>query len=196
MLGAVWNQTWFLEGEERAGSNALLKKSDDAHGGGGVSHTTTVPWPLSIVLSPESMAYHPRVPSHIRWGMLALLSFNLGLFLWGYFPTRNPEGATVELILATPNREIVVPLFGFSLKGSIEDMWGAKLYPLAILIAFWSGGWPYLKCILLMGLWFISSERLSPTTRGKVYHCLDLVHKWRCGFVRFSTSICHLKLID
>lgn len=47
---------------------------------------------------------------------------------------------------------------GFSLYQSIDDMWNAGVYPLAILVAFFSGGWPYIKLILMLVSWMLNEK--------------------------------------
>jgi hypothetical protein len=53
--------------------------------------------------------------------------------------TLLPGGAGPHVPLTLP------PLFDFTLANSVRDMWNAGVYPLAVLIAVFSGGWPYLK---------------------------------------------------
>lgn len=46
-------------------------------------------------------------------------------------------------------------LKSFNLVNSVRDMWNAKVYPLSILIALFSGIWPYTKLILMICCWII-----------------------------------------
>ena len=46
-------------------------------------------------------------------------------------------------------------IFHFSLMGSVEDFWQSGAYTLAILIALFSGIWPYIKLLALCACWII-----------------------------------------
>lgn len=49
----------------------------------------------------------------------------------------------------------------FTLVQSVSDMWKAGVYPLAIIIAVFSGIWPYIKLIMMMACWTINEKYLS-----------------------------------
>jgi uncharacterized paraquat-inducible protein A len=46
----------------------------------------------------------------------------------------------------------------FSLGNSIADMWNAGIYPLALLIAIFSGVWPYIKLVTMLACWFATEK--------------------------------------
>ena len=57
-------------------------------------------------------------------------------------------------------------------------MWTAGVYPLSILIAVLSGGWPYLKLILMFVSWVLPSKILPVPWREWLLMLLDAWGKW------------------
>ena len=68
--------------------------------------------------------------------------------------------------------------FEFSVVQSTIEMWQAGAYPLAILIAIFSGVWPYTKQCLSMYIWFSTTKSLSCKRRGRILVWLDVLGKW------------------
>jgi len=52
------------------------------------------------------------------------------------------------------------------------------VYPLAVIIALASGGWPYAKQIMLLFAWFAPATILHPSARGRLLEVLDTLGKW------------------
>ena len=49
----------------------------------------------------------------------------------------------VSSVSGTEVRTLALPtIFDFDLSNSVTKMWNAKVYPLSIMIAVFSGGWP------------------------------------------------------
>eukprot|EP00727_Mastigamoeba_balamuthi_P013477 m51a1_g8752 hypothetical protein (725) ;mRNA; f:94670-97310 len=69
-------------------------------------------------------------------------------------------------------------LFSFGLVDSIRDMWRAKVYPLSILIAVFSGVWPYIKLVVALACWAAPSQALNRRWRGRLLVALDALGKW------------------
>jgi len=69
-------------------------------------------------------------------------------------------------------------LFNFSLINSVRDMWNAKVYALSILIALFSGVWPYTKLVLLLLCWCVPARILNLQRRGRILIMLDAMGKW------------------
>jgi small basic protein len=57
-------------------------------------------------------------------------------------------------------------------------MWAAKVYFLAIIIAFFSGAWPYIKLFSMMFSWFAPLKVLSVERRETLLIVLDALGKW------------------
>jgi hypothetical protein len=57
-------------------------------------------------------------------------------------------------------------------------MWEAKVYFLAIIIAFFSGAWPYVKLMMMMFAWFAPAKLLSIPRRETFLIVLDALGKW------------------
>lgn len=66
----------------------------------------------------------------------------------------------------------------YNLNTSIKDMWEAKVYPLAILVAFFSGFWPYIKLIMMFMIWVLPPRLMSPKSRERMLIVLDTVEKY------------------
>lgn len=70
------------------------------------------------------------------------------------------------------------PIKEFTLAGSVSDMWHAGVYPLSLLIAVFSGAWPYIKLILMLITWTLRESKLSFVMRERILQVLDTMGKW------------------
>jgi uncharacterized paraquat-inducible protein A len=52
------------------------------------------------------------------------------------------------------------------------------VYPLALLVAFFSGAWPYLKLLAMLAMWLSPSAAVTLLRRGWVLKWLDVLGKW------------------
>lgn len=116
-----------------------------------------------------------------------LLFLNIALFV-----TANTSiGASVFVRLTFGENEIWLPsLFDFTLANSVRDMWNAGLslhllvvtiigvYPLSLLIAVFSGAWPYIKLLMMLWVWLIPPSLFSSRKRESVIMVLDALGKW------------------
>ena len=66
-------------------------------------------------------------------------------------------------------------IFTFNLTGSVQDFWDADAKALAIIIAAFSGIWPYVKLIAFEILWLIA---ISNKSRHKILLFLDQFGKF------------------
>ena len=88
-------------------------------------------------------------------------------------------GASVQGLITLGEKSIETgSVFEFGLADTVSDMWEAKVYPLAILIAFFSGAWPYIKLGSMLVAWLAPSSALSVPMRDKVLLWLDILGKW------------------
>src|SRR5690606_28540632 len=102
---------------------------------------------------------------YIRYGIPLLLLLNIALFI----ASNTSIGASVYIIIDIGQHELKThSLFNFTLISSIRDMWNARVYALALLIAVFSGIWPYVKLIAMMLCWMMPHIILSVRGREKV----------------------------
>lgn len=57
-------------------------------------------------------------------------------------------------------------------------MWDAKVYVLAVLIAFFSGAWPYVKLACMAVCWVAPTGVLSIRRRESILKLMDMLGKW------------------
>lgn len=69
-------------------------------------------------------------------------------------------------------------LFAFSLTNSIRGMWQAGVYPISLMIAIFSGAWPYAKLILMLACALAPTSSLSASRRQRLLRFLDAYGKW------------------
>jgi len=123
----------------------------------------------------QCIAVSPHLPLVLRFGIPLLILANIALFI----SSNTGIGATVYVVVTFNGTEVQMPsLFSFSLANSIRDMWSAKVYALSLLIAIFSGAWPYLKLVLMFISWVVPTQILLPSRREKVIMFLDALGKW------------------
>ena len=117
---------------------------------------------------------------------------NGGLFLWSNLSVGAEVWTTLCLTEAcpTPTREKV---FEFTLRSSVEAMWKAETYYVAVLIVAGSAVWPYVKMIAMLVAWFsrVEEDARGERWRGIVARVLDLAGKFSLidGFVMVLLSV-------
>ena len=122
-----------------------------------------------------SLCYDQRISIYYRILMPCLCVACFGLFLW----SNNDDGATVNLDVHIGNGELgPYALFTFGLGNTVQDMWDAEVYLLAILIAFFSGFWPYLKIAVMFLAWTLPVRQFSEETRNIWLIVMDVLGKW------------------
>ncbi|CAE7290805.1 unnamed protein product [Symbiodinium microadriaticum] len=131
---------------------------------------------LSAMMPARALAFHPRTPPYMRWGLPLLMAATILMFV----SSNSGIGAGVVVSVTANGRPVVdlPPTFQFSLIGSIKDMWQGKVYGLAFLILGFSGLWPYIKPILMLVCWFTPPSRLSVAKRQGLLNFLDAFGKW------------------
>ena len=88
-----------------------------------------------------SLFLNPNISIFWRIFIPFAILINITMFI----SSNSSIGASVYAVLYFQKRIEIPSLFDFGLINSVTDMWKAKVYPLSILIAFFSGIWPYLK---------------------------------------------------
>jgi len=123
-----------------------------------------------------SMFLDPRLSLPVRIIIPLLLFCTFAMFL----SANTGVGASVFVVMTLgAARDVTLPsLFDFGLINTIEDMWTAGVYPLSILVAFFSGIWPYLKVVLMILCWFLPKKIFSEKSRGSMLEWLDILGKW------------------
>jgi len=123
-----------------------------------------------------SMFFDPRLGLATRIIIPLLLFCTFAMFL----SANTGVGASVFVVMTLGEfRDVTLPsLFDFGLINTIEDMWTAGVYPLSILVAFFSGIWPYLKVVLMILCWFLPKKIFSEKARGTMLEWLDILGKW------------------
>ena len=114
---------------------------------------------------------------HIGWRIIIPISlvFTIALFI----SSNTNVGATVALVATIGNiTSGEINIFEFSLANSVSDMWSAGVYPLSLLIAVFSGAWPYLKLCLMLFCWTMPTRLISCERRKHILMWLDTLGKW------------------
>ena len=122
-----------------------------------------------------SMFNSHSLPKWARYGIPFLIVANICLFV----SSNNTWGALVLLEIDVGDNVIEPdPVFKFGLANSVQDMWDAQVYALAVLVALFSGGWPYVKLVAMLVCWFAPVEMLSAETNYWLLLWLDALGKW------------------
>eukprot|EP01117_Protostelium_nocturnum_P011002 TRINITY_DN3992_c0_g2_i1.p1 TRINITY_DN3992_c0_g2~~TRINITY_DN3992_c0_g2_i1.p1 ORF type:complete len:982 (-),score=368.11 TRINITY_DN3992_c0_g2_i1:214-3159(-) len=127
-----------------------------------------------ITLEP-SLIMDDRINVIIRYGILGYLLANICLFI----SSNTSVGASAFVFLTSEEGRVQLPsTFYFSLTNSVEDMWKAKVYALSIIIACFSGIWPYVKLVMMILSWIVPPRFLSTKRRETLLMVLDALGKW------------------
>lgn len=123
----------------------------------------------------DCLAAHPNIPIICRFGVPLILAGNIACFI----VANTTVGAGVVVKIRAGSIEDTLPsLFEFSLGNTIRDMWIAGVYPLSLLVAIFSGGWPYLKLMLMQACWLFPLGWLNKDRRESLLMVLDALGKW------------------
>ena len=120
------------------------------------------------------------IPRFVRYGIVRaycsiIILITIGLFLSGHLSI----GAAVAMKLDLAGDQIDVDnFFEFSMAKSTYDTWVAGARELAVLIALFSGVWPYTKQLTILFLWMSSPSCVSMERRGSIFQWLDTLGKW------------------
>jgi len=124
----------------------------------------------------ESLVFHPRLPLVLRFGIVALI---LACFVLFTDSNLSTELAVVIVeIYAGDKVYTSPPVFAFGLGETVQDMWDAEVYALAVIICFSSGCWPYVKLAGMLYLWVVPPDILPLRTRETGFIWLDILGKW------------------
>jgi hypothetical protein len=115
------------------------------------------------------------IPVIARFSLPCMIICNILLFLSGHISLG--AGVHVNLDVAGQNLPLGAVL-EFSLGKSILDMWEAGATELAVIVAIFSGVWPYTKQLITLFLWFSPTRWVSVLKRGSILSWLDALGKW------------------
>ena len=122
-----------------------------------------------------SLVMSKDVPLFVRLFMPIVILGNVALFLSGHLSL----GGTVNISGSFAGQSFNVDgFFEFSMVKSTIEMWNAGAKSLAILIAIFSGVWPYTKQLITLILWFTPTKWVTSKRRGSILHWLDVLGKW------------------
>lgn len=123
----------------------------------------------------RSLMFSAEVPLIFKVGIPITILGNIALFLSGHLSL----GGTVNISGSFAGQEFNIEgFFEFSMVKSTIDMWRAGAKELAIMIAIFSGLWPYTKQLISLLMWFVNPSLISSKKRGSILHWLDLLGKW------------------
>ena len=122
-----------------------------------------------------SLFFCKEVPWWIRAGMPIVIFGTIGLFLSGHLSL----GGKVIIAGSFAGQEFYVDdFYEFSVVESVIEMWVAGARELAVLIAIFSGVWPYMKQLVQLVIWFVPPKWMQVQRRGSVLRWLDILGKW------------------
>ena len=127
--------------------------------------------PYDSLLGNETMSLFTR--------LFVIISICIIVFIFVISEIPSSPAALVILEIDMGN-QVSPPLtvFKFGLAETIREMWQAEVYYLAILIAFFTGGWPYIKMVAMLLAWVLPTSVLSVAWRNTLLVWLDLLGKW------------------
>ena len=123
----------------------------------------------------DALLGQEKIPAYVRILMPLALLGNIILFL----NSNLAVGASVMVEVDVGDMVIKPdPVFEFGLANTVSDMWQAEVYPLSILVAFFSGGWPYMKLAAILVCWLLPTSALPLRYRDSTLVWLDILGKW------------------
>ena len=127
-------------------------------------------------IDPEgaSLFLNPRIPILYRILFPLVILLTIGFFVG----VNSSIGISVFMIFHVGRRIQVPPLFDFRLLNSVEDMWKAGSWLLAILVFLFTGFWPYMKLIFLLFSFCLPTSIISHKNREKILMILDAIGKF------------------
>lgn len=123
----------------------------------------------------DALLGQEKIPAYVRILMPLALIGNIVLFLNANLVVGASVMAEIDLgdTVIKPD-----PVFEFGLANTVSDMWEAEVYPLSILVAFFSGAWPYIKLAAMFVCWVLPTSALPLRHRDSVLRWLDILGKW------------------
>eukprot|EP01040_Poterioochromonas_malhamensis_P012185 gene12184-13321_t len=124
----------------------------------------------------NALVFREEVPTWLKVGMPIAICTAIGIFAWS---NATPNAVDVMVKLHIGEKIVDVgSIFEFGLGNTVHDMWSAEVYALAIIIAFFSGAWPYMKLMAMLFAWFVPPKVLTVEKRETLLIVLDALGKW------------------
>lgn len=123
----------------------------------------------------DALLGQEKIPVYVRLLMPLALMGNIALFINANLVTGASVMVEMDLgdMVVKPD-----PVFEFGLANTVNDMWEAGVYPLSILVAFFSGAWPYIKLVAMLMCWVLPTSAMPLRNRDSVLRWLDILGKW------------------
>ena len=121
-----------------------------------------------------SLFLHPKIPMFWRIFIPFAILITAALFI----SSNSGTGASVFVVFDIGRRIQVPSLFDFGLINSIREMCKAGVYFLALVVALFSGVWPYLKLLLMLISFVLPTSILNKRKRESILMALDATGKW------------------
>lgn len=116
-----------------------------------------------------------RIPLSIRILLLVLIFLCTTLYFLGQYLTGTTFGITINMNGAQSD---VIILKKLNMYGSISEMWKARVYALASIIAICSVTWPHVKMISTLLIYCLPQKIQSVKFRTNFLFVLDIFGKW------------------
>lgn len=124
----------------------------------------------------DTLLFHHEIPLWVRIGIPMAVIGNWVLFIDS---NNRPDAVSVMVTINAPDKVYDLgSMFDFGLTSTVTDMWDAEVYTLAVLIAFFSGAWPYVKLAVMLLSWILPPGLLSLERRETFLVVLDALGKW------------------
>eukprot|EP01126_Amoeba_proteus_P062631 TRINITY_DN8544_c0_g2_i11.p1 TRINITY_DN8544_c0_g2~~TRINITY_DN8544_c0_g2_i11.p1 ORF type:complete len:709 (-),score=113.77 TRINITY_DN8544_c0_g2_i11:67-2193(-) len=141
------------------------------------------------------LATNPRIPVLARYSIPFFIFANISLFI----VSNTGIGASVYPRFTFGEKTLWLPsLFDFTLANSVRDMWKSGVYPLSLLIGFFSGAWPYMKLVMMLSVWLIPTRIFPSKWREQMLLVLDALGKWSlidCYVMVLMLTSFHITLV-
>jgi len=127
-------------------------------------------------IDPEgaSLFLDPRIP--LFWRIF--LPFMILISIVAFVSSNSGLGCSVFVVFKLGRRIQVPSLFDFGLVNSVRDMWNAGSWVLSLLVAIFSGFWPYAKLVLMLISFCLPASILPHKSREKILLILDATGKF------------------
>ena len=127
-------------------------------------------------IDPEgaSLFLDPRIP--LFWRIF--LPFMILISITAFVSSNSGLGCSVFVVFKLGRRIQVPSLFDFGLVNSVRDMWKAGSWVLSLLVAIFSGIWPYAKLVLMLISFCLPASILPHKSRENILLILDATGKF------------------